>query len=205
MVESAEPARCTGLWEPRDASRVGVRFGRGRCDRERKFRYDLWGDTVNKASRMKSHGQPGMIHVTADIYRTLADSYEFQPRGEIPIEGRLDGDLFLDSPRKFATVSLADTMEEAVSVNGAEAGLPASRGAQTSSVPPQPRGAFSVGAEHLVSAPDQMQPAWIRRGSISMVRPRIPAHSQPSVSRLAHRDEHVGLPRPGSNNADTVR
>lgn len=53
-----------------------------------KFRYDLWGDTVNTASRMESHGRPGMIHVTADIYRALSDSYQFQPRGAIPIKGK---------------------------------------------------------------------------------------------------------------------
>ena len=55
---------------------------------KRKFRYDLWGDTVNTASRMESHGEPGKIHVTADIYRELADRYEFQPRGEIVIKGK---------------------------------------------------------------------------------------------------------------------
>lgn len=55
---------------------------------KRKFRYDLWGDTVNTASRMQSHSEPGMIHVTADIYRALADSYEFQPRGEIDVKGK---------------------------------------------------------------------------------------------------------------------
>ncbi len=55
---------------------------------KRKFRYDLWGDTVNTASRMESHGEPGKIHVTADIYRALADRYEFQPRGEVVIKGK---------------------------------------------------------------------------------------------------------------------
>lgn len=55
---------------------------------KRKFRWDLWGDTVNTASRMESHGEPGMIHVTADVYRALADSFTFQPRGVIPIKGK---------------------------------------------------------------------------------------------------------------------
>ncbi len=33
--------------------------------------YDIWGDTVNIASRMKSHGMPGRIHVSADTHRHL--------------------------------------------------------------------------------------------------------------------------------------
>lgn len=55
---------------------------------KRKFRYDLWGDTVNTASRMQTHGEPGMIHVTADIQRTLVGRYEVRPRGEIWVKGK---------------------------------------------------------------------------------------------------------------------
>jgi adenylate cyclase len=54
----------------------------------RKFIYDLWGDTVNTASRMESHGAPGRIHVTTRVHDTLASSYEFEPRGEIEIKGK---------------------------------------------------------------------------------------------------------------------
>jgi adenylate cyclase len=54
----------------------------------KKFIYDLWGDTVNTASRMESHGLPGRIHVTARVRERLSDAYEFEPRGEIDIKGK---------------------------------------------------------------------------------------------------------------------
>jgi class 3 adenylate cyclase len=52
-----------------------------------KFSYDLWGDTVNTASRMESHGIPGCIQVTARTYQRLRDRYRFQRRGPIPVRG----------------------------------------------------------------------------------------------------------------------
>ena len=54
----------------------------------KKFIYDLWGDTVNTASRMESHGLPGRIHVTARTYERLRAGYEFESRGEIEIKGK---------------------------------------------------------------------------------------------------------------------
>jgi class 3 adenylate cyclase len=52
-----------------------------------KFSYDLWGDTVNTASRMESHGVAGCIQVTARTYQRLQDGYRFQRRGPIPVRG----------------------------------------------------------------------------------------------------------------------
>ena len=52
-----------------------------------KFSYDLWGDTVNTASRMESTGVPGCIQVTARTYQRLRDGYRFQPRGPIQVRG----------------------------------------------------------------------------------------------------------------------
>ena len=54
----------------------------------RKFIYDLWGDTVNIASRMESHGSEGRIHTTDVVYQALGDRYAFEKRGTIPIKGR---------------------------------------------------------------------------------------------------------------------
>jgi class 3 adenylate cyclase len=53
-----------------------------------RFIYDLWGDTVNTASRMESHGVAGCIQVTARTHDRLRDGYRFQRRGPIPIKGK---------------------------------------------------------------------------------------------------------------------
>jgi len=52
-----------------------------------RFSYDLWGDTVNTASRMESHGVPGRIQVAATFAARLAGRYLFESRGAIPIKG----------------------------------------------------------------------------------------------------------------------
>ncbi|MEG4964361.1 MULTISPECIES: adenylate/guanylate cyclase domain-containing protein [unclassified Microcoleus] len=54
----------------------------------KKFIYDLWGDTVNIASRMESHGITGCIQVTAETYQLLKDKYTFQKRGAIQVKGK---------------------------------------------------------------------------------------------------------------------
>jgi class 3 adenylate cyclase len=53
-----------------------------------KFIYDLWGDTVNVASRMESHGVAGAIQVTRPVYDALKDDYEFEERGQIDVKGK---------------------------------------------------------------------------------------------------------------------
>ncbi|MBI4783897.1 MAG: response regulator [Oscillatoriophycideae cyanobacterium NC_groundwater_1537_Pr4_S-0.65um_50_18] len=53
-----------------------------------KFTYDLWGDTVNTASRMESHGLPGRIQVTAQTYELLKHKYAFEQRGAIEVKGK---------------------------------------------------------------------------------------------------------------------
>jgi len=54
----------------------------------RKFIYDLWGDTVNTASRMESTGLPGRIQVTERVFERLRASHALEARGEIAIKGK---------------------------------------------------------------------------------------------------------------------
>ncbi|HEX5538392.1 MAG TPA: adenylate/guanylate cyclase domain-containing protein [Methylophilaceae bacterium] len=54
----------------------------------KKFSYDLWGDTVNVASRMEHHGLPDAIQITESTYRLLADQFSCQDRGVITVKGR---------------------------------------------------------------------------------------------------------------------
>ncbi len=60
-----------------------------------KFIYDLWGDAVNLASRMESHGIPGCIQVSEATYNLLQDKYIFEKRGSIPVKGRGDMTTYL--------------------------------------------------------------------------------------------------------------
>jgi len=54
----------------------------------RKFIYDLWGDTVNTASRMEAHGAPGRVQVTETIAQRLGDAFQVEPRGTVEVKGK---------------------------------------------------------------------------------------------------------------------
>jgi adenylate cyclase len=53
-----------------------------------KFAYDLWGDTVNTASRMESHAPAGTIQVTQRVYERLHPAYDLRSRGAIDVKGK---------------------------------------------------------------------------------------------------------------------
>jgi class 3 adenylate cyclase len=54
----------------------------------RKFHYDLWGDTVNLASRLEHHGKPGQILVSEAVADELADDFLFSPSAVLDLKGR---------------------------------------------------------------------------------------------------------------------
>ena len=53
-----------------------------------KFAYDVWGDTVNIASRMETSGKPGRINVSQSTYECVKDKYAFESRGGIGVKNR---------------------------------------------------------------------------------------------------------------------
>jgi guanylate cyclase len=54
----------------------------------RKFIYDLWGDAVNTASRMESHGSQGTVQITRATYELIRDGFECEPRGAVAVKGK---------------------------------------------------------------------------------------------------------------------
>lgn len=67
---------------------------------ERKFAYDIWGATVNLASRMESHGAPDRIHISKALARRLDGKFVLTPRGPIEVKGAgLMETYFLDGER----------------------------------------------------------------------------------------------------------
>ena len=66
----------------------------------KKFIYDLWGDTVNIASRMESHGLPGCIQVTVSTYERLKDKFKLEKRGVIQVKGKGEMTTYLLLGRK---------------------------------------------------------------------------------------------------------
>ena len=54
----------------------------------KKFSYDLWGDAVNIASRMESHGLVDKIHISEATYTRVNRFYDFEERGDVYLKGR---------------------------------------------------------------------------------------------------------------------
>jgi guanylate cyclase len=70
--------------------RIGIHSGPvvGGVIGRKKFAFELFGDTVNTANRMQSHGEPGKIQVTRRTYELIKDDFDCEPRGLAPIKGK---------------------------------------------------------------------------------------------------------------------
>jgi len=84
-----------------DAQSLGVRIGI-HCGPviagvicEKKFAYDLWGDTVNIASRMESHGLPNKIQVSSEFYELTKQLFNYEAREPIQIKGKGEMQTYL--------------------------------------------------------------------------------------------------------------
>jgi adenylate cyclase/guanylate cyclase len=76
--------------------RIGIHAGplvAGVIGRQ-KFSYDVWGTTVNLASRMESSGAPGRINVSSEIHRRAEPLYRWEARGPQPVKGLGTADMF---------------------------------------------------------------------------------------------------------------
>jgi guanylate cyclase len=76
----------------------------------KKFIYDLWGATVNLASRMESHGESGAIQITRSTYDLIKDQFDCESRGSIKVKGADDAEVWhvlgrkADPPRAFESL-----------------------------------------------------------------------------------------------------
>jgi guanylate cyclase len=61
----------------------------------RKFVYDVWGDAVNIASRMESHGLSGAVQITRATYELIKDEFVCEPRGTVNVKGKGEMDVWL--------------------------------------------------------------------------------------------------------------
>ncbi|MBX2980052.1 MAG: hypothetical protein KF905_12210 [Flavobacteriales bacterium] len=75
---------------------------------EKKFAYDIWGDTVNLASRMESNGQPGHLNVSGSTYAQIMDFVEARPRGPIKVKGKGEVQMYFVERLRPAYAADAD-------------------------------------------------------------------------------------------------
>lgn len=81
---------------------------------KKKFIYDVWGDTVNTASRMESHGMAGEIQVSEATYEATKERFDYDARGEVAVKGKGDMRTWLLRGRKEPEVSRAAIIGRAV-------------------------------------------------------------------------------------------
>jgi len=85
-------SKSTLKWELRIGIHSGPVIG-GIID-NKSLRFDLWGDTVNLASRLESHGTPGMVNISATTYSMVKDHFTCKYRGKFEVKGKGDVEMY---------------------------------------------------------------------------------------------------------------
>jgi class 3 adenylate cyclase len=81
---------CIAKGEPYFECRLGINTGEvvAGVVGTKKFAYDIWGDTVNTASRAESNGELGKVNITETTYELVKDTFECEYRGDIEVKGK---------------------------------------------------------------------------------------------------------------------
>jgi len=71
-----------------------------------KFIYDIWGDTVNTASRMESNGVAGVVNVSGEVYRRLREDFTLEPGGVVDLKGKGPTEVYFLRQRRVSTLGV---------------------------------------------------------------------------------------------------
>jgi len=66
----------------------------------KKFQYDIWGDTVNIASRMESSGEVGKVNISQSTYQKVKDQFHCVHRGKVVAKGKGEIDMYFVEPKQ---------------------------------------------------------------------------------------------------------
>jgi adenylate cyclase len=113
MGQYNEQRKTDGL-EPWDL-RIGIHVGPlvAGVVGKKKYAYDIWGSTVNIASRMESNGVPGQVNVSSSVYELMKDKYECSYRGKIYAKNVGEIDMyFLEAAPGITGSPIPETISE---------------------------------------------------------------------------------------------
>ncbi len=72
---------------------------------KKKFSYDVWGDTVNVASRLESNGEPGKINISKDTFLLVQDDFDCEYRGDIEVKNKGKIEMYFVNGRKTTPIA----------------------------------------------------------------------------------------------------